>query len=115
MRLNEFPNAIAGFERQILKLTQDARRIQETIQMIANSVDRAIAFDSELKNDAQRKTKKTEMLAENLNYQSAMTRLAQTNEKREELEIDLSYYRAQFSVLKLEYRDRISKAEAKAA
>jgi hypothetical protein len=115
MKFNQYPDAIAGIERQILKLTQDARRLQETLNTIANGIDRAIAFDPELKNDTQRKTKRTELLAENLKFQSAMTRLTQTNERRESLEIDLSYYRAQFSILKLEYRDRISQAEAKTA
>lgn len=115
MKLSEYPGAIAGFERELLKLSRSLRRVQETINSLVNEAERAIAFDAELKNDAQRKAKRLELLGLDERYLSATAMAVQLSDRKAELEIDLAFYRAQFSVLKLEVRDRISQAEVRVA
>jgi hypothetical protein len=111
MNINEYPLTIAKIERQILSQTQAARRIQETINILHSKVEQAIAFDESLKNDSQRKSKKIELLNDIAEYQDCLNKLIEIQDKQKGLEIDLNYYRSQFTVKKLEYRDRITNAE----
>jgi hypothetical protein len=111
MNINEYPLTIAKLERQILSQTQAARRINETINVLHSKVERAIAFDESLKNDAQRKSRRLELLNDIAEYQDCLDKLMEIQDKQKELEIDLNYYRAQFTIKKLELRDRIAKAE----
>lgn len=115
MKLSEYPGVIAGFERELLGVYRNHRRVQETVNHLVNEAERAIAFDSELKNDAQRKAKRLELLTLDERYLSAQSMLVKLCDRKAELEIDLAFYRARFSVLKLEIRDRISQAEVRVA
>ncbi len=115
MKLSEYPRAIAEVEKELLRLVRDLRRVQEAINGAVNQAERAIAFDAELKNDAQRKAKRLELLALDKRYGSAMSMAVRMGDRKAELEIDLAFYRAQFSVLKLQVRDRISQAEVRVA
>ncbi len=115
MKFSEYPRAIAEVEKELLRLVRDLRRVQEAINNSVNQAERAIAFDAELKNDAQRKAKRLELLGADKRYGSAMAMAGRMGDRKAELEIDLGFYRAQFSVLKLQIRDRISQAEMRVA
>jgi hypothetical protein len=73
-------------------------------------IDTAIAFDTELRNDAQRKAKRMELM-NTAEYRKAVAILQMAQDERAEIEIDLSLLRNQFSVLKLEKRDAIATRE----
>jgi hypothetical protein len=110
MRLFDYPTAIAQQQRQLLQSEQHIRRLQDVLNHLTAEIDTAIAFDSTLKNDAQRKAKRVEMMASPA-YRKSLANLLMAQDKRTEIEIDLNLLRNQLSVLKLEMRETITNRE----
>lgn len=110
MKLIDYPIAIAEKQRQLLQTEQHIRRLQDIINRLAAEIDTAIAFDHELKNDAQRKAKRLELMSAP-HYRRAAANLQITQDERAEIEIDLNLLRNQFSVLKLQFREAIAARE----
>ena len=110
MKLIDYPAAIAEKQHQLLRAEQHARRLQEILNRLTAEIDTTIAFDATLKNDAQRKAKRLELMR-TAEYRTASTNLQMTQDERAELEIDLNLLRNQFSVLKLEKRETITSRE----
>ncbi len=82
MQLNEYPQAIADLQRQLLELDQRLTAQREQVAFCLNSIDRAIAFNQELKNDAQRKAKRTELMETDQDYIQASLELKHLEEMR---------------------------------
>ena len=121
MNLNEYPQAMATPAAGIAKLqTQTTNfdlaidQTQTVLKQIESEIDSAIAFDTTLKNDAQRKAKRSELLDEHPNYWEQQEILAQAKAKREAVFIELCLRRNEFSVLKLERREAIARLELQA-
>ena len=112
MEISDYPNAIATLERQILNLSQTIRNLQSEITDAIAEADHVIAFDTSLKNEAQRKSKKAEMLAVDSQYYSNLCQVQALIDERSLLEIDLTCHRNHFSVLKLATREFIVRHEA---
>lgn len=112
MKLSDYPNAIAEVQRQLLQVQQRLRTAKETVIFCLSTLDRAIAFSTELKNDAQRKAKRTELMESDSDYIEAQQALQRLEDLQAELEIELGLLRNQFSVLKLERREAIAQIEA---
>jgi hypothetical protein len=110
MKLFDYPGAIAQQQRQLLQSDQHIRRLQDVLNHLTAEIDTAIAFDTDLKNDAQRKARRLEMMASS-DYRKSLANLLMAQDKRTEIEIDLNLLRNQFSVLKLEMREAISRRE----
>jgi hypothetical protein len=110
MRLIDYPNAIAQQQRSLLREEQHVRRLQEVVNRLTAEVDAQIAFDTELRNDAQRKARRIELMR-SPDYQRAITNLLTAQDRHAEIEIDLNLLRNQFSVLKLEMREAIATRE----
>jgi multidrug resistance efflux pump len=106
MKLIDYPAAIAERQRDLLQADQRIRRLQDTLNRLTAEIDTAIAFDTELRNDAQRKAKRLELMS-SAEYRKAVATLQMAQDERAEIEIDLSLLRNQFSVLKLEKREAI--------
>lgn len=64
MRLHEFPAAIAHAQRQLLEAEQIVRESQEQLNQAVARVDIAIAFNEQLKNDAQRKAERLKLMGD---------------------------------------------------
>lgn len=111
MKLNEYPQEIAHLQTQIMRLDQEIRQLNESVAFQLSSIDKAIAFDSELKNDAQRKAKRASLLETDSNYISYLCQLRQATEKRESLNIDLELYRNLFAVAKITARAAVFEKE----
>lgn len=111
MKLNQYPEAIASLQRQILELDQHIISLTESVKIFEAEIDKAIAFDSSLKNDAQRKAKKIEMQQSDGDYYQSSRLLKETKEKRDSLAIDLELVRNCFTVAKLEKREAIATLE----
>lgn len=79
------------------------------------SVSQAIAFDANLKNDAQRKAKRVELQQTDGDFYQASLLLKQTKERRDLLAIDLELLRSQFALAKLEKREAIAQMELQAS
>lgn len=110
----DYPDAIARLQRQILDLDQHLIGLTESVKIFEAEIDKAIAFDATLKNEAQRKARRIELQQTDGNYYAASRLLKETKEKRETLAIELELLRNQFSILKLEKREAIARLEATA-
>lgn len=110
MKLIDYPAAIAEKQRDLLQADQRIRRLQDVLNRLTAEIDTTIAFDTELKNDAQRKAKRLELMSAP-DYRKAVANLQMAQDERAEIDIDLSLLRNLFSVLKLEKRDTIATRE----
>ncbi|NJP11925.1 MAG: hypothetical protein HC866_22670 [Leptolyngbyaceae cyanobacterium RU_5_1] len=115
MQLNEYPKAIADLQTEILHIDQQLRSARESVAFCLNNIDRAIAFDQILKNDSQRKAKRTELMESDADYIKASNELKRLEDLRGELDIDMQLLRNTFSLLKLERREAIASMELQAA
>ena len=107
MKLVDYPATIAERQRDLLQADQRIRRLQDVLNRLTADIDTTIAFDTELRNDAQRKAKRLELMS-SAEYRKAVANLQIAQDERAEVEIDLSLLRNQFSVLKLEKREAIA-------
>jgi hypothetical protein len=110
MKLIDYPAVIADRQRDLLKLEQRIRRLQDVLNRLTAEIDTTIAFDVDLRNDAQRKAKRLELMSA-AEYRKAVANLQMAQDERSEIEIDLGLLRNQFSVLKLEKREVIAMRE----
>jgi len=112
MKLQEYPQAIAHLQKELLTVQQRLRTAKETAAFCLSNIDRAIAFDKELKNDNQRKAKRAELLEKDGDYIESQQQLRKLEDLQAEMDIELDLLRSQFSVLKLEQREAIARLEA---
>uniref|UniRef100_B8HKQ5 Uncharacterized protein n=1 Tax=Cyanothece sp. (strain PCC 7425 / ATCC 29141) TaxID=395961 RepID=B8HKQ5_CYAP4 len=110
-RLTQYPEAIAGLQRRLLRTDQQIRQLSESVAIFSAAIDRQIAFDPTLKNDAQRRARRTELLESDGDYIAASIALKEAQDRREDLLIELQLLRNQFSVLKLGMREAIALKE----
>ena len=123
MKLTDYPTAMllwsgfanADLQRQLLKLDQHLRQLNESVTFFNSEIDRRIAFDTNLKNDAQRKARHQALMEKDGDYINVCTALKETQDKRTLVDIDLQLLKNQFSVMKLERRGAIAQLEAQAA
>lgn len=108
MNLNEYPAAIASIQRQLLKADEEIRQLTESVSWAESAIDRQIAFNETLKNDAQRKARKAELLQTDEVYIEAAIALKHAQNRRAELLIELERLRNCFSILKLEIKAAIA-------
>ncbi|MFN7377773.1 MAG: hypothetical protein ACK5UB_08775 [Pseudanabaena sp.] len=111
MKLSNFPHAIATAQQKLLNLGKDLTIVRNQLLLEENSIDQAIAFSSDFKNDSQRKTAKAQMLQESALYQSLTQNLADLTDKYNRVDINLQLVKNNFTVAKLEMRERIAKME----
>jgi hypothetical protein len=111
MQLNEYPTAIAKLQAEVFDLDLLIDQTHATVKQIEAEIDSAIAFDQGLKNDAQRKARRQQLLDEHPSYWEQQQFLTQHRVKRESYFIQLCLKRNEFSVLKLEKREAIARLE----
>lgn len=111
MKLNEYPHFIASVHKEIILIEREIKQLNESVAFQLSSIDKAIAFDKELKNDAQRKAKRTQLMETDSNYIAYLCQLRQATEKREMLGIDLELYRNLFAVAKITARAAVFEKE----
>ncbi len=109
--LDQFPQEIARLQRQLLKTDQQIRQLTESVAILAAAIERQIAFDPTLKNDAQRKARRSELMESDGDYIATTNALKAAQDRREMLLIELQLLRNQFSVLKLNLREAIASKE----
>ncbi|MGB7414334.1 MAG: hypothetical protein WA902_09015 [Thermosynechococcaceae cyanobacterium] len=115
MKLSAYPGAIASLQHQLLDLDQQIISLTESVTLFASLIDKAIAFDTTLKNEAQRKAVKLERQQSDSDYYEAALALKNAKQKRDQLSIELELQRSQFSVAKLDMRCAIANLEAQVA
>lgn len=113
MNLNLFPPTIADLERALLAQNQTVRELKMRLEACDRALEFAIAFDPDLKNEAQRRAKKQEV-ANDPNYQRLVIEIQKAVDLARSIEIDLDLTKNQFAVAKLEVRERIARMEGAA-
>ncbi len=107
----DYPHAIAKRQYELLELNREIRRHTQSVNFFLASIDRQIAYDTTLKNEAQRKAKRFELMQKDSDYLAASQALDEATEKRDKLTVELDFLRNQFGILKLELRDAIATKE----
>ena len=104
MQLSHYPAAIAQAAQRANEIDSQLMAVQHQINRFEGNADRVAAFEIDLKNDAQRKARRFEVLLVNHEYQKAIdTQIRLTLDKGNAI-AHLEYLRNQFSVAKLEAR-----------
>jgi hypothetical protein len=114
MKLNQYADTIAQSKRQLLAVERAADRAKSKVDELLGQIDAAIAFDPELKNDAQRKAKRFELMKD-ASYVEAAEAYRIEAEKLDGMQVDHTQLLNRFSVAKLEAREAIAKLELNAA
>lgn len=107
-QLNHYPAAIAQAAQRVNEIDSQLMAVQHQINRFEGNADRSAAFDIDLKNDAQRKARRFEVLLVNQEYQKAMDTLIQLTTEKANAVAHLEYLRNQFSVAKLQARIAIA-------
>lgn len=115
MQLNEYPQAIADLQQEIAHLDQLIRDQKETVAFCLNAIDRRIAHDDTLKNDNQRKAKRSELMETDSDLIKESRELKRLEDLKTELDIDLQLLLNLFSLRKLEERRAIATMELQAS
>ncbi|MEH1971190.1 hypothetical protein [Nostoc sp.] len=104
MQLSHYPAAIAQAAQRANEIDSQLMAVQHQVNRFEGNADRVAAFEMDLKNDAQRKARRFEVLLVNQEYQKAIdTQIRLTVDKANAM-AHLEYLRNQFSVAKLEAR-----------
>ncbi|GAX40377.1 hypothetical protein NIES4075_13420 [Tolypothrix sp. NIES-4075] len=104
LQLSHYPAAIAQAAQRVNEVDSQLMAVQHQINRFEGNADRVSAFESDLKNDAQRKARRFEVLLVNQEYQKSIDTLIRLTAEKQNAIAHLEYLRNQFSVAKLEAR-----------
>ena len=104
MQLSHYPTAIAQAAQRVNEVDSQLMAVQHQINRFEGNADRVSAFEIDLKNDAQRKARRFEVLLVSQEYQKSMDTLIRLSKEKANALAHLEYLRNQFSVAKLEAR-----------
>lgn len=108
LALSEYPSAIASVQRTLLNLDQEISQHSEVVYNLETRINRRVAFDASLKNEAQRKQRTNELMQFDPDLIQVNCRLNALKFHRNQVAIDLELLCNSFSVAKLEVRASIS-------
>jgi hypothetical protein len=108
VQLSYYPTAIAQAAQRVNEIDSQLMAVQQQINRFEGNADRSAAFDMDLKNDAQRKSRRFEVLMVNQEYQQAIDMQMRFSIEKANAIAHLEYLRNQFSVAKLETRMAIA-------
>jgi hypothetical protein len=112
MNLSTFPHAIATAQQKLLNIGRKINAVRAALLIEENEADHAVTFSPDLKNDSQRKAAKNQLLQDSALYQSLAKNLGDLNDEYTRADINLNLIKNNFSVAKLEMRERIAKMES---
>ncbi len=103
-----YPHLIARLGRQINQLDFDIATTKRAIAAIEFTVDSVVAFDLALKNETQRSCRRYELLSQQPEYAELVASLMAKTKQRADLVAEQECLKGEFSVAKLEKRERIA-------
>lgn len=104
LKLSHYPVAIAQAAQKVIELDYQLANVKEQMTIFEGQADLTVAGDQTLKNDAQRKAYRFELLQSNQEYQKAQEQFSRLTADKSNSVAHLEYIRNQFSVAKLEAR-----------
>lgn len=112
IKLEKYPIQIAELSKELVRVQNQQRRLSETLALIDNQIDRAIAFDTDLRNDSQRKAKSKELREESSQRAELSAQLQELGDRIRLLEIDIEYYRNEYRLRVLLLRQEVARLES---
>jgi hypothetical protein len=109
-QLINYPKDIADVQKCIVRLDRRIRKAQRLLDTRNYEIEQAIADDTDLKNDQQRRAKRLAH-TQDPEYIALSEAVADATDRKTRLEIQLGQLRNEFSILKLQYRDEIVSKE----
>jgi len=107
MDLQDFPDAIADSQRHLLLLRQTADEMQAEVDRLNQQIDYEIAFDTDLKNDAQRKARRIELM-NSTSYLEALANLKTAKHQSALASIETDRLLNRFAIAKIQAREAIA-------
>lgn len=104
MKLREYPAAIARAAEAVNSLDQQVAELKQEMSHLEGKAELVAAFETNLKNDTQRKARRFEILDASPDYQALQHQLIRLMNERSNAIAHLEYLRNQFSAAKLETR-----------
>lgn len=114
LTLSEYPEAIAALQAQLQQLRYQMEPLKAQIADRDGVILRFIAFDPELKNEAQRKARRAEMESDDMDLADWKTELDGLERVFNQVSIELELMVNRFTVAKLEARREIAQLELQA-
>jgi hypothetical protein len=108
MQLTHYPSVIIQAAQRVNEIDSQLMAVQQQIHRCEGNADKIAAFEMDLKNDAQRKARRFEVLLVNQEYQKSVDTQMQLITEKANAIAHLEYLRNQFSVAKLEARLNIA-------
>ena len=105
--LDNLVNEIYSIEQDLRKAKIELTGLEDSLDLYKFEVEKAIADDTTLKNDTQRKAKRLE-LQNKPDYSQMITSIVKAKDKINHLEIELNLSNNRFSVAKLRSRHEIA-------
>lgn len=113
--LTEYPHAIAQAQTYIANLDLTIAETKAEITVVELAIDKQVAFDTELKNEGQRKSKRKELIAQDDGHDLLTGKLETDKRAKARAEIRLTLLINQFTVAKIEARGETARQLAIAA
>ena len=107
MLLAQFPDQLKRTAEGLIANEIDIRDLQADLDRLTVEIETAIAQDTSLKNEQQRKAKRHELMQAD-SYQSALLILQQAKDNQQRLKIKRQYLADQFAVAKLMAQEHIA-------
>lgn len=104
MKLNYYPDAIARALEGVNEFDQKVTRLRQTMAHVEGEAELIVAFDTNLKNEDQRKARRFQILSTHANYESLQEQFVRLTTERSNAIAQLERLRDQFNVAKLEAR-----------
>lgn len=111
MNLQDFPDAIAESQRHLSLLKQTADEMQEVVDRMMQEIDYQVAFDPDLKNDAQRKARRIELMT-SAQYVGALNTVKEAKQRCTLATIETDRLINLFAVAKIQAREAIAQMSA---
>jgi uncharacterized small protein (DUF1192 family) len=102
--ISQYPAAIAQAAQAVNELEHQIGEARQHIARLEGNADLVVAFETNLKNDNQRKARRFEVLQAHPEYQHAMDALLRLSTEKSNALAHLEHLRNEFSVAKLEAR-----------
>lgn len=108
--IDQYPALIETTAKVIASIQHQIALKQLKLSRLAASIEQRVAFDAELKNEAQRKVRRAEILSQT-DHDAMQEELIELDLQRHQQAAELERYRNEFAVLKLEARKSIADVE----
>lgn len=102
LSLSQYPSAIAQAAQSVNDVEHQIGEVRQHLARLEGNADRIAAFEANLKNDAQRRARRFEVLQVNPEYERACDALNRLNTEKSHAVARLEHLRNEFSVAKLE-------------